>query len=174
MVVLFFCPKFQPRPIILPDDFEGWRLDTLNLCFFWVLTACVAGGVVVMESWNCWGVRTCTLVSPWQAASGMKCFGIHFGSTLCFDTVADTVFIPSMLCVSFSDPFLFLFWSCHGPRYCVLRLLCSRQIRFFSSFIKRARTSPTHIPWRHTCKSQSTFGKSQLTSTKVSRTKAPV
>jgi hypothetical protein len=38
-----------------------------------------------------------------QAAPRMKGFGIHFGSTLRFGTVACTVSVPSMSCVSFSD-----------------------------------------------------------------------
>ena len=62
----------------------------LSSWLFWALSACVVGEVVVMESWNCWGVRmSCTLAS--QAASGMTCFGIHFGSTPRFGTVECTV-----------------------------------------------------------------------------------
>ena len=45
--------------------------------------------------------ESCTLVS--QGVSGMKGFGIHLGSTLCFDTVPCTVSVPSMSCVSFSE-----------------------------------------------------------------------
>jgi hypothetical protein len=119
----------------------------------------------------------------------MKGFGIHFGSTLRFGTVACTISVPSMSCVrhtgstcaASSNPFLFLFESGHW----LCLLLCSSHWQ--SVIFQTWKTQSCHSPLPYVSYSVSLdtlqirfffslvyysqvgFRKSQLTDTKVSR-----